>query len=121
MEFLSNLFLGMMLYFLVKNLIYIVKGMPEEKKEFHKHDVVEGAEQEYPNELPPGVKSITFEVLNEHDVILCHDTDGNFLCQGKTMTEIQDNFRARFPEDAAVIVDPVAKALYQKMMLHEAP
>jgi hypothetical protein len=122
--------LGYFVYKAAANLFLVIKEVRQQVRNeiereqgvLHKSEVVEGIEQEYPIELPDGVRSIKFEVLDEHDgLILCLDTDGNFLCQGKTMSEIQDNFRTRFPEDAAVIVDPEAKALYQEMMMHEAP
>jgi hypothetical protein len=37
------------------------------------------------------------------------------------MVEVQDNFKLRFPDDAAVILDKDSQAIYQELMSHEAP
>jgi hypothetical protein len=42
----------------------------------------------------------------DHNIYFCYNiTDGAFVCQGKNLSEIQSNFRSRFPGVNAVIVD----------------
>jgi hypothetical protein len=42
----------------------------------------------------------------DRDIYFCYNvTDGAFVCQGKNLSEIQSNFRSRFPGVNAVIVD----------------
>lgn len=42
----------------------------------------------------------------DRDIYFCYNvTDGAFVCQGKNLAEIQSNFRSRFPDINAVIVD----------------
>lgn len=77
-------------------------------------------EEEEAEELPDNKIAITLEQLeNENGTILCFDQDNNFLCQGKTTTEVQDNFRTRFPGITAVIIDQASKELFVKLTIHE--
>jgi hypothetical protein len=122
MEFISSLILYAIIFFAVRNLMSTWRELKQTSEQFEKYHVKEGEEQIYPNELPPGVRSVKFEVLPEHDnIILCTDSENNFLCQGRTMVEVQDNFKLRFPDDAAVILDKDSQAIYQELMSHEAP
>jgi hypothetical protein len=42
----------------------------------------------------------------DRDIYFCYNvTDGAFVCQGANLAEIQSNFRSRFPDVNAVIVD----------------
>jgi hypothetical protein len=42
----------------------------------------------------------------DNNLYFCYNiTDGAFVCQGKNLAEIQSNFRNRFPDINAVIVD----------------
>ena len=42
----------------------------------------------------------------DHNIYFCYNvTDGAFVCQGTNLSEIQSNFRSRYPGVNAVIVD----------------
>jgi hypothetical protein len=52
--------------------------------------------------------AVNMELRVEFDrnIYFCYNiTDGAFVCQGKNLSEIQSNFRSRFPGVNAVIVD----------------
>jgi hypothetical protein len=53
-----------------------------------------------------GAEKMELRVEFDRDIYFCYNiTDGAFVCQGKNLAEIQSNFRSRFPDIDAVIVD----------------
>lgn len=71
-------------------------------------------------EIDEKTLAITFDQPTPDDVIIVHDHFGNYVCQGWTLKEIQNNFMARFPEMRAVIVDPAAKLFYRQREMLES-
>ena len=50
--------------------------------------------------------SMELRVEFDRDIYFCYNvTDGAFVCQGTNLSEIQSNFRSRYPGVNAVIVD----------------
>jgi hypothetical protein len=89
---------------------YALHNLLKALKELRELDQAENEEKL--EELPPGTIAVFFEKIPEHETILCYSEDNRFLCQGKTIEEVQKNFQNRFPSLSAVIVDQDTKDFY---------
>ena len=64
------------------------------------------AQEDQESPVTKDVANMELRVEFDRNIYFCYNvTDGAFVCQGSNLSEIQSNFRSRFPSVNAVIVD----------------
>jgi len=96
-EFVNFLVEAIIIYFVIKVLLDVVAWFFLQKFRDELQEIKEARSIE-DNTL------MVLDTSRHEDTILCHDAKtGDFVCQGKTMSEISKNFTLRYPDKNVII------------------
>lgn len=64
------------------------------------------AQEDTTHSVTTDASTMELRVELDNDVYFCYNkADGAFVCQGNNLTELQQNFRSRFPGTNGVIIE----------------